>query len=215
MEKVWLSYEEKLINWLDEKEDFYDKLEYIKQRIGFQQVNDQVLDEWAKSLVSSIFDSEDISANATYLVNGIIKQESNCYYRWMNGYEEEENDLLFEKWQKLRSSVCKELGSTLFSCSLDSLNYIQELSRVGADNEVEKAKADFRLKYGECLDDMDAFFAKLKIMDGREFVNTYYKKHFQKSVKNFKYFFNEEIQAVVPERKGERGWNYEALIKYV
>ena len=31
---------------------------------------------------------------------------------------------------------------------------------------------------------------------------------------NFKQFFNNEIQAIVPERKGERGWNYEALIKY-
>ena len=37
----------------------------------------------------------------------------------------------------------------------------------------------------------------------------------RKSAKSFKSFFNEEIQAIVPERKGERGWNYEALIKYV
>lgn len=46
-------------------------------------------------------------------------------------------------------------------------------------------------------------------------MKTYYEKHFAKIAKNFKQFFNNEIQAIVPERKGERGWNYEALIKYV
>lgn len=222
MEKVWLTFEDKLINWVDGETDFYDKMEVVKDKMRFPQVNDHVLEEWAQILVSSVFESEDVSGTASYLLEEIFRQERNFYYRSNGGDEEEESYPMFRKWLHLRAKVGSSLKIVLQSVSLSvgTYNYLEELYGEEEDTDTEspqvsQAKAAFRLKYGECVDDMDAFFERLKTMSGREFVKTYYEKHFVKSAKNFKQFFNNEIQAIAPERKGERGWNYEALIKYV
>lgn len=223
MEKVWLTFEDKLINWVDGETDFYDKMEVVKDKMRFPQVNDHVLEEWAKSLISSVVydDNIDLEDTASDLVEDVFTQERNFYFRWRNGYDEEESHLMFDKWQKLRSFVCDGFPNLTFSLSGKVREYLQEIGAIEEEDtdtensQESKEKAAFRLKYGECIDDMDAFFERLKTMSGREFAITYYEKHFVKSAKNFKQFFNNEIQAIVPERKGERGWNYEALIKYV
>ena len=222
MEKVWLTIEEKLINWADREADIYDKWEVVKDKMGFPQVTDHVLEEWAQILVSSVFESEDVSGTAGYLLEEIFRQERNFYYRSNGGDEEEESYPMFRKWLHLREKVGRGLKIVLQSISLSigTYNYLEELYGDEEDTGTEspqgsQAKAAFRLKYGECIDDMDAFFERLKTMSGRELVKTYYEKHFAKIAKNFKQFFNNEIQAIVPGRKGERGWNYEALIKYV
>lgn len=223
MEKVWLTFEDKLINWVDGETDFYDKMEVVKDKMRFPQVNDHVLEEWAKSLISSVVydDNIDLEDTASDLVEDIFTQERNFYYRWRNGYDEEESHLMFDKWQKLRSFVCDGFPKLTFSLSGKVREYLQEIGEIEEEDtdtensQENKEKAAFRLKYGECIYDIDAFFERLKTMSGREFVKTYYEKHFAKSAENFKQFFNNEIQAIVPERKGERGWNYEALIKYV
>lgn len=222
MEKVWLTFEDKLINWVDGETDFYDKMEVVKDKMRFPQVNDHVLEEWAKSLISSVVydDNIDLEDTASDLVEDVFTQERNFYFRWRNGYDEEESHLMFDKWRKLRSFVCDGFPNLTFSLSGKVMEYPQEIGAIEKEDtdtensQESKEKAAFRLKYGECIDDMDAFFERLKTMSGREFVITYYQKHFAKSAKNFKQFFNNEIQAIVPERKGERGWNYEALIKY-
>lgn len=222
MEKVWLTFEDKLINWVDGETDFYDKMEVVKDKMRSPQVNDHVLEEWAKSLISSVVydDNIDLEDTASDLVEDVFTQERNFYFRWRNGYDEEESHLMFDKWQKLRSFVCDGFPNLTFSLSDKVREYLQEIGAIEEEDtdtensQESKEKAAFRLKYGECIDDMDAFFERLKTMSGREFAITYYKKHFAKSAKNFKQFFNNEIQAIVPERKGERGWNYEALIKY-
>lgn len=223
MEKVWLTFEDKLINWVDGETDFYDKMEVVKDKMRFPQVNDHVLEEWAKSLISSVVydDNIDLEDTASDLVEDVFTQERNFYFRWRNGYDEEESHLMFDKWQKLRSFVCDGFPNLTFSLSGKVREYLQEIGAIEEEDtdtensQESKEKAAFRLKYGECTDDMDAFFERLKTMSGRELVKTYYEKHFAKIAKNFKQFFNNEIQAIVPERKGERGWNYEALIKYV
>lgn len=221
MEKVWLTFEDKLINWVDGETDLYDKMEVVKDKMRFPQVNDHVLEEWAKSLISSVVydDNRYLEDTASDLVEDILTQERNFYFRWRHGYDEEESHLMFDRWQKLRSFVCEGFSDLTLSLSGKVREYLQEIGVIeeeGTDTEnsqESKEKAAFRLKYGECIDDMDAFFERLKTMSGREFAIFYYKKHFAKSAQNFKQFFN-EIQAIVPERKGERGWNYEALIKY-
>lgn len=223
MEKVWLTFEDKLINWVDGETDFYDKMEVVKDKMRFPQVNDHVLEEWAKSLISSVVydDNIDLEDTASDLVEDVFTQERNFYFRWRNGYDEEESHLMFDKWQKLRSFVCDGFPNLTFSLSGKVREYLQEIGAIEEEDtdtensQESKEKAAFRLKYGECIDDMDAFFERLKTMSGRELVKTYYEEHFAKIAKNFKQFFNNEIQAIVPERKGERGWNYEALIKYV
>ena len=223
MENVWLTFEDKLINWVDGETDFYDKMEVVKDKMRFPQVNDHVLEEWAKSLISSVVydDNIDLEDTASDLVEDVFTQERNFYFRWRNGYDEEESHLMFDKWQKLRSFVCDGFPNLTFSLSGKVREYLQEIGAIEEEDtdtensQVNKEKAAFRLKYGECIDDMDAFFERLKTMSGRELVKTYYEKHFAKIAKNFKQFFNNEIQAIVPGRKGERGWNYEALIKYV
>lgn len=223
MEKVWLTFEDKLINWVDGETDFYDKMEVVKDKMRFPQVNDHVLEEWAKSLISSVVydDNIDLEDTANDLVEDVFTQERNFYFRWRNGYDEEESHLMFDKWHKLRSFVCGRFPKLTFSLSGKVREYLQVIGEIEEEDtdtensQENKEKAAFRLKYGECIDDMDAFFERLKTMSGRELVKTYYEKHFAKIAKNFKQFFNNEIQAIVPERKGERGWNYEALIKYV
>ena len=84
MEKVWLTFEDKLINWVDEESDIYNKFEVVKDKMRFPQVNDHVLEEWAKSLNSSVVydDNIDLEDTASDLVEDIFTQERNFYYRW-------------------------------------------------------------------------------------------------------------------------------------
>ena len=56
------------------------------------------------------------------------------------------------------------------------------------NSQENKAKVAFRLKYGGCIDDMDAFFERLKTMRGRELVKTYYERYFAKRATDFKDF---------------------------
>lgn len=119
MEKVWLTFEDKLINWVDGETDFYDKMEVVKDKMRFPQVNDHVLEEWAKSLISSVVydDNIDLEDTASDLVEDVFTQERNFYFRWRNGYDEEESHLMFDKWHKLRSFVCGGFPKLTFSLS--------------------------------------------------------------------------------------------------
>lgn len=232
MEEVWLTFEDKLINWVNGEEGTFYKFEAIKGNIGFPQVNDHVLGEWAKSLIFSFVhdDSIDIKVVASYWLNKIFTQERNSYIRWRNGYDEEESSpisdekespSIFKRWQKLRSSFCRGFPDLSFSVSYEVREYLLEIGLIGEEDtdtensQENKAKVAFRLKYGGCIDDMDAFFERLKTMRGRELVKTYYERYFAKRATDFKDFFNNEIQEIVPERKGKRGWNYGTLIKYL
>lgn len=190
--------------------------ENIEENIDGCDVTDETLEEWAKQLVSAINESEEIGEELDGIVTSILKKESACNTRTRNGYKVVYNKRMLARWHNLRIFVCgafPPFSINIKNLSKEVLGYCKEIGLIQPQREIQ-AKADFRLKYGECLNDIDAFFAKLKAMDGKDLVKTYYKKHFEKSAKNFKQFFN-EIQAIVPERKGERGWNYEALIKYV
>ena len=220
MEKVWLTFEDKLINWVDGETDFYDKMEVVKDKMRFPQVNDHVLEEWAQSLISSVVydDNIDLEDTASDLVEDVFTQERNFYFRWRNGYDEEESHLMFGKWQKLRYFVCGGFPDLTFSLSGKVRGYLQEIGEIeGEDTDTEnsqvsQAKAAFRLKYDGYINNMDIFFVSLKTIKGKE-LKAIFDKAFAKSNVAFKNFFA-DCAAIVPERKGERGWNYEAIKKY-
>lgn len=220
MEKVWLTFEDKLINWVDGETDFYDKMEVVKDKMRFPQVNEHVLEEWAKSLISSVVydDNIDLEDTASDLVEDVFTQERNFYFRWRNGYDEEESHLMFDKWQKLRSFVCDGFPNLTFSLSGKVREYLQEIGAIeeedtDTENSQEgKEKAAFRLKYDGYINNMDIFFVSLKTIKGKE-LKAIFDKSFAKSNVAFKNFFA-DCAAIVPERKGERGWNYEAIKKY-
>lgn len=220
MEKVWLTFEDKLINWVDEESDIYNKFEVVKDKMRFPQVNDHVLEEWAKSLNSSVVydDNIDLEDTASDLVEDIFTQERNFYYRWRNGYSEEESHLMFDKWQKLRSFVCGGFPNLVFSLSGKVKEYCQEIGLVEAeDTDTEKpqenqAKTAFCLKYDSYIKNIETFFVSLKTIKGRE-LKGMFNKFFAKSDVTLKDFFA-DCETIVPERKGERGWNYEAIKKY-
>ena len=219
MEKVWLTIEEKLINWADREADIYDKWEVVKDKMGFPQVTDHVLEEWAQILVSSVFESEDVSGTAGYLLEEIFRQERNFYYRSNGGDEEEESYPMFCKWLLLREKVGRGLKIVLQSISLSigTYNYLEELYGDEEDTGTEspqgsQAKAAFRLKYDGYIKDIDSFFVLLKTIEPKELKHIF-TKCFAKSDVTLKAFFN-DCRTIVPERDGERGWNYEAVKKY-
>ena len=219
MEKVWLTIEEKLINWADREADIYDKWEVVKDKMGFPQVTDHVLEEWAQILVSSVFESEDVSGTAGYLLEEIFRQERNFYYRSNGGDEEEESYPMFRKWLHLREKVGRGLKIVLQSISLSigTYNYLEELYGDEEDTGTEspqgsQAKAAFRLKYDGYIKDIDSFFVLLKTIEPKE-LKYIFTKCFAKSDVTLKAFFN-DCRTIVPERDGERGWNYEAVKKY-
>lgn len=219
MEKVWLTIEEKLINWADREADIYDKWEVVKDKMGFPQVTDHVLEEWAQILVSSVFESEDVSGTAGYLLEEIFRQERNLYYRSNGGDEEEESYPMFRKWLHLREKVGRGLKIVLQSISLSigTYNYLEELYGDEEDTGTEspqgsQAKAAFRLKYDGYIKDIDSFFVLLKTIEPKELKHIF-TKCFAKSDVTLKAFFN-DCRTIVPERDGERGWNYEAVKKY-
>ena len=219
MEKVWLTIEEKLINWADREADIYDKWEVVKDKMGFPQVTDHVLEEWAQILVSSVFESEDVSGAAGYLLEEIFRQERNFYYRSNGGDEEEESYPMFRKWLHLREKVGRGLKIVLQSISLSigTYNYLEELYGDEEDTGTEspqgsQAKAAFRLKYDGYIKDIDSFFVLLKTIEPKELKHIF-TKCFAKSDVTLKAFFN-DCRTIVPERDGERGWNYEAVKKY-
>ena len=219
MEKVWLTIEEKLINWADREADIYDKWEVVKDKMGFPQVTDHVLEEWAQILVSSVFESEDVSGTAGYLLEVIFRQERNFYYRSNGGDEEEESYPMFRKWLHLREKVGRGLKIVLQSISLSigTYNYLEELYGDEEDTGTEspqgsQAKAAFRLKYDGYIKDIDSFFVLLKTIEPKELKHIF-TKCFAKSDVTLKAFFN-DCRTIVPERDGERGWNYEAVKKY-
>ena len=219
MEKVWLTIEEKLINWADRETDIYDKWEVVKDKMGFPQVTDHVLEEWAQILVSSVFESEDVSGTAGYLLEEIFRQERNFYYRSNGGDEEEESYPMFRKWLHLREKVGRGLKIVLQSISLSigTYNYLEELYGDEEDTGTEspqgsQAKAAFRLKYDGYIKDIDSFFVLLKTIEPKELKHIF-TKCFAKSDVTLKAFFK-DCRTIVPERDGERGWNYEAVKKY-
>lgn len=219
MEKVWLTIEEKLINWADREADIYDKWEVVKDKMGFPQVTDHVLEEWAQILVSSVFESEDVSGTAGYLLEEIFRQERNFYYRSNGGDEEEESYPMFRKWLHLREKVGRGLKIVLQSIglSIGTYNYLEELYGDEEDTGTEspqgsQAKAAFRLKYDGYIKDIDSFFVLLKTIEPKELKHIF-TKCFAKSDVTLKAFFN-DCRTIVPERDGERGWNYEAVKKY-
>lgn len=225
MEKVWLTMEEKLIMWCEQKDDVFGMLQYIKERIRWEVVTEHVLEEWAKLLKASIYsdeDVEDITETANDILEAIFTQERNYYLRLQGGVsylqkgcQVSETKPIYDKWKLLRSYYCKVFPDFSFSLSVDVWKYLQKIGEVEAEvddkekdtPQVLQAKKDFRLKYDGYFDDIETFFELLKTIKARP-LKTIYEKNKLAKVSGIKEFFN-ACKEIVPERKGERGWNEE------
>lgn len=86
----------------------------------------------------------------------------------------------------------------------DSLNFVPDASA--------SAKETFRLKYGAYFENVETFLESLKEIKGKE-LKAVFNRQFGKSNISLKDFFA-DCETIVPERKGEKGWNYEAVKKY-
>lgn len=223
MEKVWLTMEEKLIIWVDKESDIYDKMEVVKEKISFPQVNDYVLEEWAKNLVSCVMANSDIKENAEDLIESILRIESDVYFRLKCGYDEEENSLLLSKWDNLLCSVIEGFikGFPQFSFSMRTnkqvLQYCQERgfdvveeteAKEKDTPQVLQAKEEFKLTYGEYIENIDSFFETLKTIKARQLKKIYDTK-IKGSGRKGKTFLNDCL-GIVPERKeGENRITYD------
>lgn len=74
------------------------------------------------------------------------------------------------------------------------------------NSQESQERADFRLKYDRYISNIDIFFESLKTIKVRE-LKAFFDKSFAKSNVTLKNFFD-DCAAIVPERKGERGWKY-------
>ncbi len=79
--------------------------------------------------------------------------------------------------------------------------------------EVKAAKDHFRTKYDGEFKNVDNFFEMLETIKAKELKRYYYDRLIDKQRYSFKEFFN-DCANIVPKRKGESGWNYDAAIKY-
>jgi hypothetical protein len=81
--------------------------------------------------------------------------------------------------------------------------------------DIREAKESFRNKYKGAFDNFDYFFETLKTIKAKELKQFYYGRIPQLSMCNFKDFFA-DCSKIVPQReeRKEKGWNYEAGIKY-
>ncbi len=158
--------------------------------------SDRVLTAWAESLIHSVLtnSSGKIETAASELVEHLLTQEQNAKLRWGKGYDREE---AFNKWQKLRTLVYDGFSDSGLHLRLQPNT---------------DAEAKFRQKYGRYIEDMDTFLESLKTMKGKE-LRRFHAKTFASSSVSLKEFFN-VCAELVPERKGEKGWNYEAIKKH-
>lgn len=98
------------------------------------------------------------------------------------------------------------------------LNEYKDALRVSASTnendkeEIEQAKEAFRMKYGGRFDNIDSFFNSLPSIRGKG-LKAIFDKRFAKDNVTFKDFFKDCCR-IVPWRRDERGWNYDAIKKY-
>ena len=87
-----------------------------------------------------------------------------------------------------------------------------ELGDVG-DNATHDKKDQFRAKYESYISNIDDFLNKVDTIQARDLKNFYTKNlsRFSISLKEFVL----DVLEITPERIGEKGWNYEAIRKYI
>ncbi len=135
------------------------------------------------------------------------------------------NDSLFsmvKKWVKQitqREVEAIEWYNDVLSQARDELEEaVINAPQSTKDGEVEQlptenVKGRMGEKYGENVGDMESFFELLRNMKKNKEVAAYHRKHLEKKGITLKDFV-EDFLNIVPERKGKRGWNYEAIKKY-
>lgn len=199
--------------------DIYKKMDLIKGIINNPKVSESIFTSCVIDLFETLLNnySLDIEDNAKKLVEDILTQGRNAYIRFRH-YRGEEHQLRYNRWKKFCSIVCRVYPDLTFRGSdnvrrcLKETGIIEEEDTDTDNSQGSQARAAFRLKYSGCLDDMDTFFRGLETMQGRD-LKRYYERYFKRKADNFKQFFK-EVEAIVPERKGRRGWNYGAIVRY-
>lgn len=183
--------------------------EHIEEKIANYYVTDETLEEWAKQLVSAIYESDEIGEELESIVTSILKKESACNIRsHRKDGEVTHKKIMLARWQNLRIFVSRAFSPfslNMENLSKDVLRYCEEIGLIQPQCESEPKRA-FRLKYGEYIADMDAFFESLDTT-GAKTLKVIFDKSFAKSDFNFREFFD-DCTAIVPWRRGQRGWNY-------
>lgn len=171
-------------------------VEDIEENIDGYDVTDETLKGWAKQLVSAINESDEISEELSGVIVSILKKESACNTRLRNGYKVIHNKKMLARWHNLRLFICGAFPSYSFeveNLSKEVLVYCKEIGLI------DNAKLAFRLKYGEYIEDMDAFFAKTETIKARELKEIYNKRINGSGIKGKE--FLDDFWAVAPERK--------------
>jgi hypothetical protein len=184
--------------------------EDIEENIDGCDVTDETLGEWAKRLVSAINESDEIGEELDGIVTSILKKESACNTRSRNGYKVVHNKRMLARWHNLRIFVCEAFPPFLpkaENLSKEVLGYCEEIGLIQPQRE-SQAKAAFRLKYGEYIEDMDAFFYSVGTIKARQL-----KKLYDTKIKGSgtlgKTFLNDFLE-IAPERKdGENRITYD------
>ena len=72
--------------------------------------------------------------------------------------------------------------------------------------------SDFRAKYEGLIKDMESFLNDIHTMKPRDLAKVY-KKQIKPSLIPLTEFWG-DVEKITAERKGQRGWNYNAIVKY-
>ena len=201
----------------------------IEENIDGCNVTDETLENWARELALAILESDEINKVLNGVVVSILKKESACNTRLRYGHEEIHNRIMLGRWHNLRIFVCRDFPSfhpDLENQSEDVLEYCEEIGLIlpqrecqakdtqqagleqekARREEVKRAKELFRIKYNGAFKFPDMFIEKLETVTPKEF-KSIYSKSVRRLEISLKDFFDDCI-SIVPERKGERGFNY-------
>ena len=140
-------------------------------------------------------------------------EEQDEVYMEMNSSNQETMDKMRPYINELQERILTYKAEKTAVEEKTSTNITQVEEKTSTNiTEVEEATKNFRLKYEDYINDMDAFLKALPSMSGRE-LSRWHKVNVKKHGIPLTTFFD-DCAKLVPERDGEKGWNYEAIKKY-
>ena len=134
-------------------------------------------------------------------------EEQDEVYMQMNSSNQETMDKIRPYINELQKRILTYKAEKTAVEEKTSTNITQVEEKTSTNiTEVEEATKNFRLKYEDYINDMDAFLKALPSMSGRQ-LKRRFDVDFKRAGICFKTFFA-DCEKIVPERKGKRGWNY-------
>lgn len=175
----------------------------------------------------NIRDLEDELINCSESESELQDTLNKMYSIWMTYYNKERNflafadtDELFSTWKdKYNGEIAQDaiviiirLRNVISGINVILFGLAQAHGLKLTEEQPTPEITKFIEKYGNYIHDIDKFLIGLKTMKGRELAQIY-NKLLKKSPIDLKEFV-EDVLLITPERKGEKGWNYEAIRKH-